>query len=96
MSIFKSVQSIIRNPKQLSTYSTGLLQAKAYRAMKKQTRDLLEPYGISTVEWALVFFADVPADFFLLATLHSSFSAPSRLSTIVPGTMHILHSFAKF
>lgn len=32
----------------------GLLQAKAYRVLKKQTADALAEYRVSTVEWALL------------------------------------------
>jgi DNA-binding MarR family transcriptional regulator len=37
-----------------STYKAGLLQAKAYRVFKKHTGNLLQPYGINTLDWALL------------------------------------------
>lgn len=36
-----------------TTYGVGLLQAKAYRVLKQHTAELLKPYGIGTVDWAL-------------------------------------------
>lgn len=49
--IFKKIQSATHNR---TTYRVGLLQAKAYRILKNHTDKGLEPYGLSTVEWALL------------------------------------------
>lgn len=38
----------------LTTYNTGLLQAKAYRALKHHTHSILKPYNISSLDWALL------------------------------------------
>jgi len=38
----------------LTTYSLGLLQAKAYRILKNHTTETLKVFNISTVEWALL------------------------------------------
>jgi DNA-binding MarR family transcriptional regulator len=38
----------------LSTYSTGLIQAKAYRILKQRTNSLLSPYKLNSLEWALL------------------------------------------
>lgn len=46
--------SIAKDPSQLTTYHIGLAQTKAYRALKRMTNELLEPYGISSVDWALL------------------------------------------
>jgi MarR family transcriptional regulator for hemolysin len=37
-----------------STYKTGLLQAKAYRALKQRTAELLKPFDLSTMEWVVL------------------------------------------
>lgn len=52
--MLKYLASIIKNPKLLTTYHTGLVQAQAFRVLKKRTNELLEPFGLSTVEWALL------------------------------------------
>lgn len=52
--MLKYLASIIKNPKLLTTYHTGLVQAHAFRILKKRTNDLLTPYDLSTVEWALL------------------------------------------
>jgi len=39
---------------QNTTYRVGLLQSRAYRALKNFTDDALKPYGISSVEWAFL------------------------------------------
>ena len=36
------------------TYRAGLLQAKAYRILKQNTSKILEPYDLSTLDWALI------------------------------------------
>ncbi len=36
------------------TYQVGLLQTKAYRILKQSTTKLLEPYSISSIEWAML------------------------------------------
>ncbi len=36
------------------TFRIGLLQTKAYRALKQTTNKFLEPYKLSSVEWALL------------------------------------------
>ncbi len=41
----------LSNPK---TYQLGLVQAKAFRILKQQTGAALEPYGITTTEWAFL------------------------------------------
>ena len=40
--------------KHRTTYQVGLLQAKAYRALKQKTAEILEPYEITTFEWAFL------------------------------------------
>jgi DNA-binding MarR family transcriptional regulator len=42
------------NSSSYSTYKTGLLQAKAYRALKQRTAELLKPYNLSTMEWVVL------------------------------------------
>ena len=49
--LLKKIETLIHNR---TTYRVGLLQAKAYRALKKRTGDVLSQYDISTVEWALL------------------------------------------
>jgi DNA-binding MarR family transcriptional regulator len=51
MGIFKKISQAISNR---TTYRVGLLQAKAYRILKRRTGEVLEPIGISTVEWAFL------------------------------------------
>lgn len=38
----------------VNTYSIGLLQAKAFRILKKHTREYLEPHDLATIDWALL------------------------------------------
>lgn len=52
--MLKYLASIIKNPKLLTTYHAGLVQAQAFRILKKRTNELLEPFGLSTVAWALL------------------------------------------
>ncbi len=51
MSIFKQIKRVRDNR---TSYSVGLLQAKAYRALKQTTGMILDEHGISTVEWAFL------------------------------------------
>ncbi len=39
---------------QYSTYNVGLLQAKAYRLLTHRTNMLLAPYGLTSVQWAML------------------------------------------
>lgn len=48
----KLIAKIITNPKYLTTYNTGLLQAKAYRILKDRTSLFLKEYGLTTLDWA--------------------------------------------
>jgi len=45
---------LITNTESLSTYKTGLIQAKAYRSLKQVTSKALEPYHLSSLDWALL------------------------------------------
>lgn len=36
------------------SYTLGLLQAQVYRLLKHQTKDILDPYRINTLEWSLL------------------------------------------
>jgi len=38
----------------MTTYGMGLLQAKAFRILKNRTTEILKPFGISTVDWAML------------------------------------------
>lgn len=40
--------------KNLTTYKVGLLQTKAYRALKNKTSIALKPFNISSIEWAFL------------------------------------------
>jgi len=42
---------LIKNNK-LNSYNVGLIQAKAYRALKHTTQEALKAYHISSLEWA--------------------------------------------
>lgn len=46
--------SLINKNTVLSTYTTGLIQAKAYRVLKQRTNDILKPYRLNSLEWALL------------------------------------------
>ena len=46
--------NIVKHPELLTTYNSGLLQTKAFRILKKHTTEMLEPFGLSTVAWALL------------------------------------------
>jgi DNA-binding MarR family transcriptional regulator len=52
--MFSDIIRILRNPSLISTYNTGLVQTKAYRTLQAETKRLLQPYGITTVEWAML------------------------------------------
>ncbi len=49
--LFQKFQAALKNR---TTYRVGLLQAKAYRALKQSTSIALERFNISTVDWALL------------------------------------------
>lgn len=51
MGIIKKIQNAVKNR---TTYRAGLLQAKVYRALKVYTGENLAPYGITTMDWALL------------------------------------------
>lgn len=48
------LKKIITTLRQSNTYRIGLLQARAYRILKQETSTILQPLGISTVEWAFL------------------------------------------
>lgn len=48
------ISSIKALAKHRTTYRAGLLQAKAYRILKRRTAALLEPEDLNTIEWALL------------------------------------------
>ena len=50
----QDVTHLMAHPELLKTYHTGLMQAKAYRALKKHTRTMLQQYQLSTLDWALL------------------------------------------
>lgn len=37
-----------------TTYATGLLQTKAYRVLKQRSAEALKPYGLTSLDWALL------------------------------------------
>ena len=49
--LFQKFQAAVKNR---TTYRVGLLQAKAYRALKNSTTVALIPFEISTVDWAFL------------------------------------------
>lgn len=49
--ILEKIKIAVRNR---TTYKAGLLLAKAYRILKVHTGSSLAPYGISTIEWAML------------------------------------------
>ncbi len=51
MSVIPNISSAIRNR---STYRAGLLQARAFRFLKARTDEVLVPFGITSVHWALL------------------------------------------
>lgn len=52
--IKKLMLKLITNTDSLTTYKTGLMQAKAYRSLKQVTSKALEPYKLSSLDWALL------------------------------------------
>jgi DNA-binding MarR family transcriptional regulator len=50
MGIFKQIIEL----KDLTTYTVGLLQTRAYRVMKRKTDEFLKPFDISSTEWAFL------------------------------------------
>jgi DNA-binding MarR family transcriptional regulator len=51
MSLLKKISLTARNR---TTYTAGLLQARAYKILKERTSVVLAPLGISTTEWAFL------------------------------------------
>lgn len=51
VAFIKKLRSLVSNR---TTYRVGLLQAKAYRILKRRTTELLSHEGLSTIEWALL------------------------------------------
>lgn len=51
MNIVKKIKAAISNN---TTYRVGLLQAKAYRALKQHTGQVLSKFDISTIHWAFL------------------------------------------
>jgi DNA-binding MarR family transcriptional regulator len=45
---------LARSRNSWTSYKIGLLQTKAYRALKAHTTTVLKPFQLSTVEWALL------------------------------------------
>ncbi len=52
--MFELVTNIKKAAHHHTTYRVGLLQAKAYRALKSHTSECLRPHHLSTVEWAFL------------------------------------------
>ena len=50
----KLFNKILNYQKLSRTYTLGLLQAKAYRVLKRKTGAFLEAYTLTTIEWALL------------------------------------------
>ena len=51
MSLLTKITQAARNR---TTYTAGLLQARAYRILKERTSVVLAPLGLSTTEWAFL------------------------------------------
>lgn len=49
--LFQKFQAVLKNR---TTYRVGLLQTKAYRALKQSTAIALSQFNISTIDWALL------------------------------------------
>ncbi len=61
MGILKKIHTVAKNH---TTYQVGLLQTKAYRALKGHTDAALESSGITSVHWALLgLLRDNPSNF---------------------------------
>ncbi len=52
--ITETIKNAVTKQLGLSTYKTGLLHAKSYRILKNRTSAFLEPYDMSTIDWALL------------------------------------------
>lgn len=48
------IRHLLSYNKQYTTYAIGLLQAKSYRTLKKNTTAFLASYDLTTVDWALL------------------------------------------
>ncbi len=55
MELFDHIRTIARNRK---TYAVGLLQSRAYRALKQQTALLLKEDGLTPIEWSMIGIID--------------------------------------
>jgi len=49
--VVKKIRSILNTRK---TYQVGLLQDKAYRVLKLETKAVLKPFGITPTQWAFL------------------------------------------
>jgi DNA-binding MarR family transcriptional regulator len=52
--ITETIKNVVTKQLGLSTYKTGLLHAKSYRILKNKTSFFLEPFDMSTIDWALL------------------------------------------
>jgi DNA-binding MarR family transcriptional regulator len=48
------IQRLIPKHFRLSTYQVGLLVARTHRTLKAHTDDVLEPYELTSVDWAIL------------------------------------------
>lgn len=81
--IKKILLEILASRKNLTTYKTGLLQAKAYRILKQRTQQTLEPYGISSLDWALLGVLSEHGDGFKLIELASLLGVEASFATVM-------------
>ena len=51
MELFDQIRTIARNRK---TYAVGLLQSRAYRALKQETARLLKKDKLTPIEWSMI------------------------------------------
>ncbi len=74
---------LITNTDSLSTYKTGLLQAKAYRSLKQITSKALLPYKLSPLEWALLGLLFDSRDGFKLVEIAELLGVESPFVTVL-------------
>lgn len=55
MKLFDDIRTMARNRK---TYAVGLLQSRAYRALKQQSALLLKEDGLTPIEWSMIGIID--------------------------------------
>lgn len=75
--------SLLSNKQSLTTYSTGLVQAKAYRILKHRTNEFLSEYNLNSLEWAMLGLLYDTKDGFKLVQLSELLGVEAPFVTVM-------------